>query len=172
MAFTQHGSLDPHGAPVLVRRTIANSTEVSVGDSVKMDGGFAALGEATTNVLGHVSGISTESGVGLSTDGSTGAEFGTFAGTFTTASDNETAAQVKAEIDISKHTLYSAEVDATLGTTPGSDEDGAYFDLADEDTLDESTYSATAAQYQVSKRDPQESSQVIVNIFESSVFGA
>jgi len=172
MAFKRQGTLNPHGAPVLVRRTIANSTEVTVNDSMRMNGGFADLGDATTNVLGHAVGISTKGGVGVSTDGSTGAEMGSFSGTFTSASDNQTVSQVKVELDISQDSLHSAEVNDTLGTTTGSDEDGSYFDLADEDTLDESSYSATAAQYHAHKADPQDSTRLIVNIFESSVFGA
>lgn len=172
MAFTNYGTLNPHGAPVNIRRTIANSTTVTVNDSMKMDSGFADLGEATTDVLGHADGISTEGGVGVVTDGSAGADFGSYQGTFTTASDNQTVDKVKVELDISKDSLYSAEVDAAIETTAGYSASGAYMDLLDEDTLDESTGATTPAQYYSHGVDPEDDSRLIVNIFQSSVFGS
>lgn len=172
MAFRTAGSLNPHGAPINVRRVLANSITVTEGDSIKIDSNFADLGEATTGVFGHASGISTDRGVGVTTDGSAGADFGSYQGSFTTASDNQTDAKVKVEVDISKQTLYSADISAALGTTVGSDSLNAYFDLADEETLDESSYSAAGAQYNMHQTDPADADRIIVNIFESSVFGS
>lgn len=172
MSFKIAGSLNPHGGPLLRRETIANSVTISENDSVKRASGFVALGTTGAAVFGHVSGISTHRGVGLNTDGSAGSDIGSFAGTFTTASDNQTVDQVKAEVDISKFTLYSATADDTLGTTTGSDLTGYNMDLADEDELDESTAATTAAQYHSHGLDPEDSSRVIVNIYESEVFGS
>jgi len=171
MAFKISGTLNPHGAPVLRREILANSITTVVNDSVKFASGFVALGTAGALVLGHVVSIGTNKGVGLNTTGAAGAEIGSFVNSYLTASDNQTVGKVRAEIDISKFTLYSAEVDAAIGTTTGSDLAGYRMDLVDEDTLDESTAVTTTAQYGTWGVDPLDSSRALVNIYESQVFG-
>lgn len=172
MAFKHAGSLDPHGGPVLATRIITNSITVTELDSVKMASGFLALGTAGASVFGHVTAIRTNKGVGLETTGAAGAETGSFVGTFTTSSTNQTVAQVKADIDLSKLTLYSAEADATLGTTTNSNLADFNFDLIDEDTIDESDVDTAACQYHSHGPDPFAStSRLIVNVMESAVFG-
>lgn len=171
MAFSNNGTLAPWGAPVKVFRTLANSITVTINDSMKTASGFAALGTTGALVLGHVQGIGTAKGMPVSSTGVAGADFGSFINTFLTASDNQTVAQVKAELDVSKFTLYSAEVDATIGTTTGSNLPGYTQDIVDEDTLDESTAATTTGQYMGHGVDPYNTAQAIVNIFESQVFG-
>lgn len=172
MAILNAGTLMPYGAPVLQRKIVANSVTMTASDSVKVDtSGFIALGTAGAPVYGHAGSMGTDKGVGLSSTGAAGADFGTFVGTFTFASDNETVAKNRAEVDISKFTLYSAEVDVAIGTTTGSDLLGYHMDLIDEDTLDESTAATTTAQYFTHGLDPLDSTRAIVNVFESSVFG-
>ncbi len=171
MAFTSVGSLNPHGAPVLRRGILANSITVTELDSVKFASGFVALGTTGALVLGHATGVSTNFGVGVGSTGIAGAAFGSFVGAFLTASDNQTVAKVKAEVDISKYSLYSAEEDAAIATTTGSNLAGYSQDLADEDTLDESTAAVTTGQYMGWGVDPSNSAQAIVNIYESQVFG-
>ena len=139
MAFSQYGSLVPYGGPVLRREILANSITTTVLDSVKVDtDGFIALGTAGASVFGHVLNIGTDSGVGVNTTGVAGAAMGSFVGTFATASDNETVAKVRGEIDMSQMTIYRATPAAgTFGTTTaGSGEMGAKFDLSDEDEMD------------------------------------
>jgi hypothetical protein len=141
-------------------------------DSVKNASGFVALGTAGALVLGHVMGIGTDKGVGVNTTGVAGAEMGSFVGTYATASDNQTVAKVRADIDISKETLMSFTPSAALGTTTGSNLLGYRIDLADEDTTDESTAHATnSSQYFIWGVDPQVSANHIVSILESSPFG-
>lgn len=171
MAIIQRDSLDQVGGPVLRREIATNSIVLTVSDSVKLASGFIALGTTGTSVYGHVTGISTLDQVGLNTDGTTGAALGSYLGTYTMASDNQTVAKTKAECDLSTMTLYSAEVDVTIGTTTGSDLAGYFMDLTDEDTLDESTAATTAAQYATHGTDPSDTTKAIVNVFESSVFG-
>lgn len=170
MAFSQIGSLVPYGGPVLRREILANSITVTVMDSVKAASGFIALGTTGAAVFGHVTGITTNKGVGLNTTGISGAEMGSFAGSFLTASDNQTVAMVRAEIDVSQTTMYSAEVDVAIGTTTGSNLLGYRMDLADEDTLDESTAATSTAQYATWGVDPANSAQAVVTILESQVF--
>jgi len=170
MSFTLHGSLDTHGAPVLKREIITNSQVTTEMDSEKMASGFAASGTTGVTVFGHVVSIATAKGVGVESTGATGAAMGSFVGTFTASSSNQTVAKVCAVCDISQMTLYSAEVDVTIGTTTGSNLSGYRMDLVDEDTLDESTAATTTAQYGTWGLDPNNSARAIVNIFESSVF--
>ena len=142
-------------------------------DSVKIDtNGFVALGTAGKSVYGHVMSLGTNFGVGLSTTGVAGAEMGSFVGTFATASDNQTVAKVRAEVDLSQFSLYSGSAAAgTFGTTTaGSGEYGAKFDLSDEDDLDETSIVLTTAQYVSHGLNPDGSNTVVVNIFESQIF--
>jgi len=171
MAFKKIGSLTPYGAPVLRREIITNSVVSTVMDSVKLASGFIALGTTGALVFGHVVAHSTLDGVGLITSGAAGAGIGSYVNTYTAASDNQTVSKVKVEVDISKESLYSAEEDATIATTTGSNLSGYKQDLADEDTLDESTAAATTAQYNGWGVDPSDSSKAVVNIYESQVFG-
>lgn len=172
MAFKHKGKLgDAFGAPIKQARILANSITVTELDSLKLSSGFLALGTTGASVFGHVTAIRTDKGVGVGTTGAAGAEFGSFVGTFATASDNQTVAKVRAECDISKMSLYSAEEDAAIGTTTGSNLAGYTQDIADEDTLDESTAATTTGQYMGHGVDPDDSTKAIVNIFESAVFG-
>jgi hypothetical protein len=171
MAFKKVGSLDSHGAPVLRSVTIANSITTTILDSVKIASGFLALGTTGALVFGHIMGQKDKDGVGLGSTGVAGAAFGSYLGTYLSASNNQTVGFVKGECDISKTSLYSAEEDAAIGTTTGSNLIGYTQDLTDEDTLDESTAVTTTGQYMGWGVDPENAAQAIVNIFESQVFG-
>lgn len=171
MAFTLYGTLSSHGAPVLRSEIVANSVALVTMDSVKVASGFVALGTAGALVLGHVHGISTNKGVGLNTTGVAGAEVGSFVGAFTMASDNQTVANVRAIVDISKHTLYSGTPDATIGTTTGSNLLGYHTDIADEDDIDEDTAATGTAQYTILGLDAKNSARGVYNIYESQIFG-
>ena len=171
MAFKVIGSLNPHGAPVLKRMILANSITSVQLDSIKIASGFADLGTAGALVFGHLLAHSTNEGVGLNTTGVAGAAMGSYAGTYLTASDNQTVGKVKAECDISKNTLYSAEESAAIGTTTGSNLAGYTQDLTDEDTLNEGSALTTTGQYMGWGVDPKDSTKPVVNIFESQVFG-
>lgn len=171
--FIKTGSLVPFGGPILRREILANSITVTQMDAVRVDtDGFLALGTAGTSVFGHVISVGTNLGVGLNTTGVAGAEMGSFVGTFLTASDNETVAKVRAEVDISQFTLYSGSAAAgTFGTTTaGSGELGAKFDLSDEDDLNETSIVVTTAQYVSWGLNPDGTNTVIVNIFEHQFF--
>jgi len=165
------GSVNPHGGPLLRSEIVANSVALVELDSVKVASGFVALGTAGALVFGNVTAIVTRQGVGLETTGVAGAATGTYAGAYTMASDNQTVAKVKAMVDISKETLYSADPDATIGTTTGSNLLGYHTDIADEDNTDEDTAALTTAQYTIWGVDPDDSGNQVVSIYESQVFG-
>jgi len=171
MAFKASGSLNPHGAPVLRASILANSVTFVEEDSVKSSSGFCALGTTGALVFGHIRSLNTFDGVGLNTTGVAGAAMGSFAGSYLTASDNQTVAKVVAMCDISKYSLYSVDPDATIGTTVGSNLLGYHTDIADEDETDENTAATTTAQYYIWGVDPSDSGNQIVSIYESEVFG-
>lgn len=171
MAIIAAGSLNPHGAPVLRSNILANSVTFIESDSVKFASGFVALGTAGALVLGHIVSISTKGLVGVGSTGVAGASFGSFVGSFLTSSTNQTVEKNKANVDISKFSLYSAAENATIGTTTGSNLAGYTQDLADARTLNESTALTTTGQYMGWGVDPNNSANPIVNIFESQIFG-
>jgi len=170
MSFRKYASTDPHGAPILRKSIITNSVVTTVMDSVSLASGLMALGTTGTTVFGHVVSIHTKEGLSPITSGATGAAIGSYTGTFTATSDNTTVAKVYALCDVSQSSMYSALLDATIGTTTGSDLGGYRLDLADEETLDESGASAVAAQYSIVEVDRNDSTRPVVNIFESQVF--
>lgn len=171
MAFTAHGTLSSNAAPVLRSKTITNSVVMTTLASVKLVSGLIALGTAGALVYGHTTGISTLKGVGVNTDGTAGAAMGSFVGTFTCASNNQTVAQVQAICDVSKFTLFSASLTAAAGSTTGSNLAGYTLDLSTSVTLDETSALTTTGQYMSEGLDPVDSTRVIVHIFESQVFG-
>lgn len=165
------GTLGRFGGPLLVDRILTNSITVAVGDSVKTASGFAALGTAGARVLGHVESLVGADGLSPVKDGTYLANIGE---TYAVASDNQTVGKVSARVDIDQNSLYSAELDAAVGTTTlagGSGAAGKTFDLVDEDTLDESTSAETKQQYYSHGIDRNNTAQVVVNILESEVFG-
>lgn len=171
MAFYKTSSLDSHGAPILTRVTLTNSLAIVELDSVKISSGFVDLGTAGAAVFGHATNFAKNDGSPITTTGAAGASEGSYAGTFTAASDNQTVAQVKAIIDVSKQTLYSAEVSQAIGTTTGSNLVNYNMDLSDENTLDETSATTSTAQYHnFMGTDPYNSARAVVNIKESSVF--
>lgn len=171
-AFRPFGTLQPYGAPVLVARIIANSVAMTHLASTKLASGFVALGTGGALVFGHTVEIETNQGVGPNTDGTAGAALGSYYGAYTVASTNQTVAFVRAKSDVSKFTLYSSAVDATLGGTTGSNLDGYNIDLTDSTQLSETSTLATSAQYHShGPIDPVDATRLVVNILESQVFG-
>lgn len=171
MAFKPVGSVNPHGAPIFRKEIITNSVVSTVNHSMKLASGFAALGTTGALVAGHVIAHKTSKDVGLNTSGASGADIGSYLGTYTAASDNQTVAKVKAELDISKATIYSVDPDAAIGTTTGSDLAGYYTDIADKESTDESTAAATTAQYMIMGVDPDDTGNQLVRVHESVYFG-
>lgn len=170
MAFRSIGSLEhTNQAPLLRRYVIANSITVTVNDSVKLATGFVALGTAGALVLGHVNSISAPTGLGVNTSGQVGAGFGSYVNSFLTASNNQTVAQIKADVDINKFSLYAATANAAFGTTTGSNLAGYHIDLQDQSQLDEDSVVTATAQYSTHGMDTTVATQAVINIYESQL---
>lgn len=170
MAFKTAGTLGDT-APIKLAIIAKNSEVITELDSIKVASDFALRATAGVSLYGHAIAVRTDSGVGLNTTGAAGAEMGSYVGTYTFASDNQTVAKSRVELDISKFTQYSAEVDVAIGTTTGSDLKNYFMDLVDEDTLDESTAATTACQYHTHGADPDDTTKALVTIYESNIFG-
>ena len=169
MPFKVIGSLNPHGGPLLKRYTANNSIVLTELDVVENTTEFLALGTSANPLVGNVMSIVTFDGLGVTDNGSGGA----FSNTYTLASNNTTVAQIGARVDISKETLYSAELSATIGSTTGSDLPFYKMDLTDEDTLDETSAltGTSSLQYLTHGTDPANTAQAVVSLFESVIFG-
>lgn len=171
MAFKVIGSLFADGAPIKKRVILGNTAATILLDSHKVASGFAVAGTAGALVFGHILAHSTQLGMPLETTGAAGAAMGSYAGTYTAASDNQTVGKVKGEYDVSKYTLYAAEESAAIGTTTGSNLIGYTQDLSDENTLNEGSALTTTGQYMGWGPDATDATKVVVNIYESQVFG-
>lgn len=175
MAFKQHGSLNAQGAPTLQKLILVNSITSVLMDAVQGASGFMTNASMPGDLLtGHVVAHVTNSGMGLLVTGAAGASIGSYAGSFATASDNQTVAKVSVLVDISKLTQYSGSTDVAIGTTSGSNLFGFHTDLADAANIDEDnggTVTVATAQYLIWGIDPNTSSRGIYSIYESAIFG-
>lgn len=178
------GSLSHMGGPLLVDRVLTNSTTVRVGDSVRTVNGFATVAAAGTPVLGHVESL-------IGRDGLTPIKDGTFLGNigniFVSTATNQTVEQVRVRVDASPDALYSAALNAAIGTTTGNGGSGAAgknFNLHDPRTLAESVFTelpftlaagtpniVTFFQYHSHGINPARTTNLIVNVRFSEIFG-
>ena len=170
--FIHVGSLDSNAAPILRKAIIANSVVAVVENSYKLASGFAALGTTSALVFGHADSITTNAGIGEITTGVAGAAPGSYLGSWTAASNNQTVDKVVVNCDVSKTTLYSATLDNTINTTTGSGLMGYYINLTDSTQLSESSTLTTTLQYLLWGQDPvRKGNNVICNIYQSQVSG-
>jgi len=176
MSFVKYGQTVSNAAPVLKKFTIANSVVMTPSAAVYLSAGFVALLTSTNYFpLGCVDAIQTFTGVGEITTGAAGAAIGSFVGTYTVPSTNQTVAKVSALVDVSKHTLYSATLSAAPGTTTGSNLPGYYLAPSGSvgTTLLESSAStsSTSTGWVTWGVDPLNSTtNAIVSIYQSQVF--
>lgn len=112
---------------------LANSITVTIGDAVKSASGFLTNASVTTAaVAGIVIAVVDKNGLPIASDANT-------IDSYTTASDNQTNAQLYAMIDESPFTIYSFKIDNTPGTTTGSNLRNYYCDFTDKTQLSESS---------------------------------
>lgn len=165
MSFTFKESGNSNGGRILREETITDSTELTVGEAVKLTSGKLVVAGAGGALYGILTAIRKADGSPV-TDNGSGADY---TGTYTTSTSNT----VVGVVDISTESIYSVPADATLGTTTGSDLSGYNMDLvAASDTLDESTAATTTAQFFSYGQDPDgsaPSNSVLVSIQESII---
>ena len=160
MTNTYQG-LETVNGEMIIKHVIKNGETLKVGSMVKLDGVISGAG-AGDAIYGTVVGFVSKDGLPIQTDG----VGGDFRGEFTAKSDNETVDEVSAVVDIALDKLYVMGADATLGTTAGSDLAGKAFDLADADTIDESTVGTGT---QVLSHGKFDDSHLIISIKKSQL---
>lgn len=167
MAFKFKKSLRGHSAPVLVRVIIDNSDVVQLGDAVKVyNAGNAEIATAGAPIAGFVHAVVDANGLQPAPDSGT-------TDTWTVESDNETDKQLAVLIDMDLDSIYSGDVDGTIGTTGTSNKQGCSLDLTDENSIAETSATRTAtAQLYGWGTDPDDSGNLLVSIKESERTGA
>ena len=166
--FKKVGSLDPHGGSILRTEILGNSLSANVGHAVDCNEGTLRLGTAAALIFGHIDGFTTNAGMAPTTNGNSG----NFTMWFLTTATNASIAKMKAQVDISHYSLYTADPDATVNTTYGSGKLGFHTDIpTGGEFTDEDTAVETTAQYFIHGLDPDDSGNVIVNIKESEIWG-
>mgnify|MGYP001571998317 FL=1 len=186
MALTYRRNLLGDNGRILKKFVLNASLDFQVGDVVTYVTGsltgevpedFNEVAEATAGkkIVGVIQAIITATGVAPSSNGCGGV----FVDQFRTAANNETGAQICALVDMSPFSLYSADLDDTIGTTTGSNRAGYYLDLDTGDTSSHRLNEASAealgtvggGQFLAHGVDPQDTDNIIVNIAKSVLSG-
>lgn len=164
-AFKYKYNMNANGGRILIPFTITDSTELTVGEDVKLTDGKLVVGGAGGATLGILTSIRKADGSPVTDNG----DGGDFVETYTTGTSNT----VVGVVDISTDSVYSVTADATLGTTTGSDLAGYNMDMvAASNQLDENTAATTTAQFFSLGQDPDTdapTNSVLVKIQESIV---
>ena len=135
----------------------ANSVEFKVGDAVLWDtDGFIKLATAGVKVLGIVEAVVDKNGIVIEPDAASTPT------TYTMESDNETVDQKRIQIDVSPDSLYKNDSSGSLSRTLI----GQFFDLTDEDQIDQGTASDTAGQFQLIRLDPDAEDDASMGLFK------
>lgn len=137
---------------------VANSVVIKIGDAVKWDtDGFIALAAATNKVLGIVAGVTDLNGINVDPDSGT-------LDTFTMNSANETTATFKYRVSVivDDSALFKNDSSGTLAQT----NIGQFFDLTDEDQIDQSSASDTSGQFQLIQLDPDAEGDASMGLFK------
>ena len=186
MALKYKGNLLGENGRILRKFVLNASLDFQVGDVVSYVTGsltgevpleFNEVAESTSGrkVVGVIQAITTSRGVSPSDNGCGGA----FVDQYRTATNNETGARVSAIVDMSPFSLYSADLDDTIGVTTGSNRAGYYLNLDTGDTnahqLNEASAVAVGTtgggQFLSHGVDPEDTNNIIVNIAKSVLNG-
>ena len=164
-AFRYKHNMNANGGRVLMPFTITDSTELTIGESVKLSSGKLVVNGTGGATLGILTDIRKADGSPVTDNGAGG----DFVETYTTGTSNT----VVGVVDVSKTSIYSVTADATLGTTTGSDLAGYTMDtVAASNQLDESTALTTTGTFISLGVDPDPnapSNSVLVMIMESQL---
>ena len=141
---------------------VLNSATVFKGGPVKLAaGGVDGADAVTDRIYGLCKGFVMKDGNTPIENALSSQYDGTWTssnGSYAAAADNQTDKKVKAVVlPLLPGDVLEAELDATKGTTTGSDTVSYYVDVltTDERTLDESTASATSSQFLIVEPSPQ-----------------
>jgi len=144
------------GMPMVIPFIISNTMTLEEGDRTKAVGGagIEPADAVTDKSFGYVTSFVTKKHLPLR-NAVRGTDYdGTYTpspdgDTYVSASDNLTDKQVYAMIALAQDLVVSAKVDATLGTTTGSNKVGYYLDILTTDStqLDEDSATTSVANF-------------------------
>lgn len=137
-------SLVTKDEPSLLYFIIDNSDVVQIGDAMYINtDGHAGIATAGIKVAGIAAQVVDKNGIAIDPDSGT-------SDTYTVASDNETVAKKEVGLICSQDVLFFNDADGDLATTDLMQ----FFNLIDENTIDESDGGDTAGQFQLVGLDP------------------
>jgi hypothetical protein len=173
--FTYRYNLAGRSAGIRRSYIIANSQTITIGDMVRSTAGFIALAAADAKILGVVVGLEDAKGLDLENARATltNATYTASTKTAVAASDNQTVDAIRAIVDIDPFSVYSAQPDAAMAATTGSNLLGYYCDLvAASDQPDENTTTTTVMQLFIWGLDPENTARGLYSIAEHQIWGA
>jgi hypothetical protein len=153
--FSYRKSLITKDEPTLLYFIIDNSDTITLGDAVMINSdGHAVVATAGEEVAGIVAQVVDKNGIAIEPDSGT-------TDTWTVASDNETVDMYKVGIIVSPFALFSNDSSGTLATTNLMQ----FFDLTDEDTINQGSASDASGQFQLVGLDPDNDADVSKGLF-------
>ena len=168
MVFIYKGNMDPNAGRQYQYKTIADTQTLTVGEAVKLSSGKLVTWGTGGAGYGILTGFTKADKSPLTDDGAGGL----FSGTYLTPGSNT----VLGIVDISKESVYSVALDATVGTTNDSDFAGVNVDCGTTSVdLDETSTEVvgTPASFHSHGQDPDgsaASNSLLVSIQESQVW--
>ena len=153
--FSYRKSLITKDEPTLLYFIIDNSDTITIGDAIMINGdGHAVVATAGEEVAGIAAQVVDSDGIAIDPDSGT-------TDTFTVDSDNETVDQYKVGLIVSPFALFSNDSSGTLATTNLLQ----FFDLTDEDTIDQGSASDASGQFQLVGLDPDNDADASKGLF-------
>lgn len=154
--FSYRKSLITKDEPTLLYFIIDNSDTITLGDAIMINtDGHAVVATAGEEVAGIAACVVSKNGISIDPDsGKTD--------TWTVDSDNETVDMCKVGLIVSPFALFSNDSSGTLATTNLMQ----FFDLTDEDTIDQGSASDTGGQFQLVGLDPDNDADVSKGLFK------
>jgi len=153
--FSYRKSLITKDEPTLLYFIIDNSGVITLGDAIMINtDGHAVVATAGEEVAGIVACVVDANGIAVEPDSGT-------TDTYTVDSDNETVKKYQVGLIVSPFALFSNDSSGTLATTNLMQ----FFDLTDEDTIDQSSASDASGQFQLVGLDPDNDGDASKGLF-------
>lgn len=154
--FSYRKSLITKDEPTLLYFIIDNSDTITLGDAIMINtDGHAVVATAGEEVAGIAACVVDKNGIAVDPDSGT-------TDTWTVESDNETDKMYKVGLIVSPFALFSTDTSGTLATTNLMQ----FFDLTDEDTINQGSASDTGGQFQLVGLDPDNDGDVSKGLFK------
>jgi len=153
--FSYRKSLITKDEPTLLYFIIDNSGTITLGDAIMIDSnGHAVVATTGEEVAGIAAQVVDANGIPVEPDSGT-------TDTYTVDSDNETVKKYQVGLIVSPFALFSNDSSGTLATTNLMQ----FFDLTDEDTIDQSSASDKSGQFQLVGLDPDNDGDASKGLF-------